>query len=251
MYGCSKSKNSCRTHAWRRTKQGNGRNYHEERLFTMIKTSASLVIGALVVGAIGGYLFAGASGKTNVEKEAAMDAIAMPATTENMAAVNTALPGTDEWKIQNAVSAAPDMISKDATVVDWPAKEGDAFRELRRGTNTWTCTPDMPSSPGNDPFCGDEMTMQWFAAYMGKTAPKIAQAGIGYMLQGGSDASNIDPFATVPKEGEAWMSAPPHIMIFPSSKLDSKTYGTDPMTGKPWIMWAGTPYEHLMIPVQK
>jgi hypothetical protein len=29
-----------------------------------------------------------------------------------------------------------------------------------------------------------------------------------------------------------------------------KVYSTDPTTGKPWIMWPGTPYEHLMVPVK-
>ncbi|MDP3735719.1 MAG: hypothetical protein Q8R39_04855 [bacterium] len=209
------------------------------------------VVVALILGGIGGYFAASSMGESVAEKEGTSSEVAMPEPSANTAAVNTALAGTDEWKIQNAMSAAPEAISKDATVLDWPAKEGDQLRPLRAGTNTWTCTPDMPTSPGNDPFCGDEMSMQWFGAYMSKKTPKIAQAGIGYMLQGGSDASNTDPFAVAPKEGEQWLSAPPHIMIFPVSKLDMKVYGTDPMSGKPWIMWAGTPYEHLMVPVQQ
>jgi hypothetical protein len=146
------------------------------------------VVVALVIGGIGGYFVAQTGSKTTMEKESAMEVVAMPAPNENIAAVNTAVAGTDEWKIQNAMSAAPDAISKDATVLDWPAKEGDQPRGLRAGTNTWTCLPDMPVSPGNDPFCGDEMSMQWFGAYMNKQTPKIAQSGIGYMLQGGSDA---------------------------------------------------------------
>jgi len=32
------------------------------------------------------------------------------------------------------MSAAPDAISKDAVVLDWPAKEGGAFRNLHAGT---------------------------------------------------------------------------------------------------------------------
>lgn len=201
------------------------------------------IIVALIVGVVGGYLFARTSNSSSMENKDSVSTSA-PIT-------NTATAGTDEWKIQNAMSAAPYAISKDASVLDWPAKEGEVFRELRKGTNTWTCIPDFPVSPGNDPICVDAMAMQWFNAYMSQKTPKIAQAGIGYMLQGSSDPSNTDPFATEPKPGESWMSAPPHIMIFPSSKLDAKTYGTDPMSGKPWVMWAGTPYEHLMVPVQK
>jgi hypothetical protein len=29
--------------------------------------------------------------------------------------------------------------------------------------------------------------------------------------------------------------------------LDS--FPTDPMNGGPWVMWKGTPYAHLMVPV--
>ena len=97
--------------------------------------------------------------------------------------------------------------------------------------------------------CADENSMVWFDAYMTKKTPKISQPGIVYMLQGGGSASNSDPYAMQPKQGENWMTEPPHIMIFPTAKLDTKIYSTDPMTGGPYIMWAGTPYEHLMVPV--
>lgn len=46
------------------------------------------------------------------------------------------------------------------------------------------------------------------------------------------------------------MKEAPHVMIFPAGKLDPKVYGTDPGSGGPWIMWAGTPYEHIMVPVK-
>jgi hypothetical protein len=70
------------------------------------------------------------------------------------------------------------------------------------------------------------------------------------MLQGASDASNTDPFAKHPAAGEDWVNAPLHLMVFPTGELDPKVYGTDPNTGAPWIMFANTPYQHLMIPVK-
>ena len=85
---------------------------------------------------------------------------------------------------------------------------------------------------------------------MSQKEPALTQAGIAYMLQGGSDPSNTDPFAIEPAPGQDWLTAPAHLMIFPSGKLDAAVYGTDHTTGNPWIMWAGTPYEHLMIPVK-
>ena len=171
---------------------------------------------------------------------------------ENTAMMNTAVhPSTSADKITNAMSAAPSMIAKNATVLDWPAKDGGEVPVLRKGANGWTCLPDFPVSPGNDPMCMDANAMQWAQAWMGKKEPKIAQAGIGYMLQGGSDASNTDPFAQKPAAGDDWMNAPPHVMIFPAGgKVDPAVYGTNPDSGGPWVMWAGTPYQHLMVPVQ-
>lgn len=56
-------------------------------------------------------------------------------------------PKSTEWKIQNAMSAAPRSISKAATVLDWPAKEGGDMVVLRKGTNDWTCIVDDPGTP--------------------------------------------------------------------------------------------------------
>jgi hypothetical protein len=153
-------------------------------------------------------------------------------------------------KIHNAMSAGPKAIAKDATILDWPAKEGAEPEVLRKGTNEWTCLPDDPTTPSNDPMCMDKNAMAWAQAWMGKKEPKLSGPGIGYMLQGGSTPSNTDPFATKPAAGEKWMKEPPHIMVFPNGKLDAQVYGTDPHKGGPWIMWAGTPYEHLMVPVK-
>src|SRR5438045_2983367 len=93
------------------------------------------VIVALLVGILGGYFVAGTINKSPAPENKS-------STTSSALEKNTATTGTDDWKIQNAMSAAPDKISKEATVLDRPAKEGDSFRELRKGTNTWTCIPD-------------------------------------------------------------------------------------------------------------
>ena len=195
------------------------------------------VLAALGIGALLGYSFRGGQAQTST-----------PAVTEEASVSGE--QGSTEWKIQNAMSAAIPAISTDATILDWPQAEGAELAELRKGTNDWTCLPDYPGSPGNDPICTDKSGAQWFEAYMSQKEPALTQAGIAYMLQGGSDPSNTDPFAIEPAPGQDWLTAPAHLMIFPSGKLDAAVYGTDHTTGNPWIMWAGTPYEHLMIPVK-
>ena len=193
---------------------------------------------ALIVGGVLGYLL---HGETPSKK---------PEVQEQTMFEEKPQKDSNEWKIQNAMSAAPEAIGKNATVVDWPQKPGDPFPELKKGTNDWTCVPDYPGSPGNDPACVDKQGMKWLNAYLTQQNPSLEQAGIGYMLQGASDASNTDPYATKPAEGEDWVTAPAHVMVFPTGRLDTNVYGTDPKSGGSWIMWAGTTYEHLMVLVK-
>jgi hypothetical protein len=147
------------------------------------------------------------------------------------------------------MSAAPAAVSKDATIMDWPSAASGETAVLRKGTNQWTCMPDDPDTPANDPMCMDSNAADWARAWKAKQQPNIPGIGVVYMLQGGGTPSNTDPFAVKPEAGKDWLKEPPHIMIF-GAKLDHNVYSTDPTTGKPWIMWPGTPYEHLMVPVK-
>jgi hypothetical protein len=158
---------------------------------------------------------------------------------------------TKGYKIWSALSAGPRSIRDGATVLDWPADMNSPFPVLRQGSNNWTCFPDDPHSPGKDPICADQQSLLWFQAYMTGATPHITQPGVAYMLRGGSEASNTDPFATEPPAGQGWMNSPPHIMIFPVGALDTSIYGTDMDAGGPWVMWANTPFQHLMIPVKQ
>ncbi|MBI4460068.1 MAG: hypothetical protein HY648_08430 [Acidobacteria bacterium] len=158
-------------------------------------------------------------------------------------------PKTKDAKIQNATSAAPPGITKEAALMDWSQTPGGPLVELRKGTNGWTCLPDMPDTPANDPMCMDKVAMQWAEAWMTKKDPKLAGMGMGYMLQGGSTADNDDPFAMKPKAGKDWLREPPHIMLF-GVKFVPGVYAATPNVTRPWIMFQGTPYEHLMVPVR-
>ena len=158
-------------------------------------------------------------------------------------------PTTPEQKIQNAMSAAPAGIARDATIMDWPATPDGPMVELRPGTNNWTCLPALAHTPANDPMCMDQAAMQWAEAWAARQPPQMSGIGIGYMLQGGATPDNDDPFATEPKEGSDWVMEPPHLMLFGVS-IPPGAYPTEPDTRGPWVMWGGTPYEHLMVPVQ-
>ncbi|MEZ4679990.1 MAG: hypothetical protein R2932_37795 [Caldilineaceae bacterium] len=153
-----------------------------------------------------------------------------------------------EAQIANAMSAGPAVIGRDATILGWD-ESGMPTVVLREGTNEWTCLADWPVSPGNDPQCFDPVWTAWNDAYLAGEEPKVERLGVAYMLAGGSDPSNTDPMAMAPLPGEDWVTSPPHMMILIPGDLDSANFTTDHTSGQPYIMWEGTPYEHLMVPV--
>ena len=152
-------------------------------------------------------------------------------------------------KIEQAMSAAPASIGADATIYDLNVDDAGNFIVLREGTNGWSCFPDAPGTPSLDPMCLDQTWMNWLAALIAQKAPDTKVPGPAYMLQGGSDASNTDPYATEPAAGDEWVSSPPHVMLLLPGELDQSVFTTDHASGGPYIMWAGTPYEHIMMPV--
>jgi hypothetical protein len=152
-------------------------------------------------------------------------------------------PTTDAELIASARSAAPESISKDATITTWD------MRGLHVGTNGWTCVPDGPS-PHVDPMCVDKNGTDWMMALMHKGKPEKGKLGFAYMLQGGSDASNTDPYATEPPAGHTWIETGPHVMIMNIGDQFAGYPTTADDPSKPYVMWAGTPYAHLMIPVK-
>ena len=156
---------------------------------------------------------------------------------------------TKAEKIANALSSAPAAISAKATIVDWPAKEGMTPEVLRPGTNGWTCLPDMPDVKGNAPMCLDEPWMTWVQAYLGKKPVQISKVGIGYMLApGGEWGSNSDPYATMETKDNHWAQHGPHLMILVPDTRSLAGISTDSKNGGPYVMWAGTPYAHIMAP---
>ena len=157
---------------------------------------------------------------------------------------------TDAELIKSAMSAAPAEVGKHATIV---AMEADGtMRTIRKGTNGFTCMPDNPTTPGPDPMCMDVNAMEWVHAYVAHKPPTPGKVGLMYMLEGGTDASNTDPYAEKPSAQSHWVQTGPHVMIVgaDASFYDQYPKAADPDTKVPYIMWAGTPYQHVMAPVK-
>jgi len=155
----------------------------------------------------------------------------------------------DAALIKSAEAAAPATVSGKAAIYAMDAS--GQMRTLREGSNGFWCMPDVESTPGPDPMCGDQNSMEWAMAWIGKKEPPKGKVGFMYMLAGGSDGSNTDPFAAGPTEGNNWVSTGPHVMVVNAMDM-MQGYPTSakPDTTQPYVMWANTPYAHLMIPVQ-
>src|SRR5262249_51398801 len=153
-------------------------------------------------------------------------------------------------RLSSATSAAPPAVTKDATIV--AVGSNGKLRTLREGQGAFTCVPDDPNTPGNDPMCLDQNGLEWFKALLAHETPPEGKIWFAYMLKGGSDASNDDPFASEPATGKKWVQTGPHVMIGGpgiTKMLDSYPASADD-TRRPYIMFGGTPYEHVMLPVQ-
>jgi hypothetical protein len=157
---------------------------------------------------------------------------------------------TDEQLIASAMTAAPAKVAKDASVMTMEAD--GSMRMLREGTNGFTCIPDNPQTPGPDPMCFDKNSGEWVHAMFAHKPPPAGKIGLMYMLAGGTDASNTDPYAAKPSSSNHWIKTGPHVMIVGADASFYDTYPkkADPDTAVPYVMWAGTPYQHLMVPVK-
>lgn len=149
---------------------------------------------------------------------------------------------SDAQYTKQALSAAPRGIASEAGVIRID-KDGK-MNTLRESKNGFNCMIALAS-----PMCADANSMAFFDAWMKNENPPD-KLGITYMLGGDKGASNTDPKAAAKTADNHWVVTGPHIMIVgPASKSLGLSDSADADPGKPYLMWAGTPYEHAMIPV--
>jgi hypothetical protein len=156
-------------------------------------------------------------------------------------------PQDKQALIREALSAAPPEIAKTATVKDW---EGNV---LKPGSGAYTCYPTPPPmrKMGKEPMCLDKTWQAWADAWLNHKDFKADQVGIAYMLEGDAGASNTDPYATGPTSDNQWVVSGPHTMVVVPDPAQLEGLRTDPNSGGPFVMWKGTPYAHIMVPLGK
>jgi hypothetical protein len=91
---------------------------------------------------------------------------------------------TDAEKAASPPRAGPGLITKDATILDWPTSAGEEYRVLRQGTNEWTCLPGAPGYPHDEPGRFDPAFIQWIRDCLAGRQPHIDRIGISYVYAG-------------------------------------------------------------------
>ena len=162
-----------------------------------------------------------------------------------------------DWKIWAYSTAAPSFIASGCKVME---SDGTVLRE---GTNGWTAMPGNPrgmSDPENGwkdpheamPMVMDAQAMKWAMAFMSGKKPELDHDGWMYMLHGDMGEDNTKQLV-FNKEDAAeghWIESGPHIMLMPKDPSSLKGLTTDFNSGGPYIMFEGTGYDHVMIPLE-
>jgi hypothetical protein len=162
----------------------------------------------------------------------------------NVASAQPTTLATDAEYIKLVTTAAPDEIVGDATIVRIEAN-GDV-RTLKKGTSEFTCL----IIGDNVPMCADPNAMGWAKALQTHSPPTPDKVGFIYMLNGDTGASNTDPWATKSEPNNHWIKTGAHVMIVgpPAKTMAGYPRTEDPDPTKPYVMWPGSPYEHLILP---
>jgi hypothetical protein len=147
---------------------------------------------------------------------------------------------------------APDTVIEHATLMNHTAD--GKMKVVQQGTNGWTCMPGRVGTVGApSPMCSDKAGMEWVEAWLNK-GPAPQKMGFIYMMQGDNGASNSDPYATKEAPDNNWIMTGPHVMIVGGeAKMMMQAYPRTPKVAnahEPYVMWPGTPYEHLMLPTK-
>jgi hypothetical protein len=151
-----------------------------------------------------------------------------------------------EQLIKLALLAAPWSVAKDATVMI-PGDDGK-LKEVKTGTNGFTCIPDIDGMPKADPFCGDAASMQWANDLMsGAPKPTNTVPGVAYMARGGWHFEKDGKILMKKEEGAKAVHEPPHWMIFWPFDSTASGLPSMPTPFGAYVMFDGTPYAHMMI----
>jgi hypothetical protein len=147
---------------------------------------------------------------------------------------------------RDAQEAASAPIADQAGIVRLDPK--GKVTPVRESRNGFTCTlmPDESRAP----VCADERGFAWLVAAISQQPrpPATDRPGVAYMAKGGIHYETPDgKIVMTPSAGTKEAEEPPHWMLLWPFDSASTGIPTRPNAGGTYIMFAGTPYAHLMI----
>ena len=160
---------------------------------------------------------------------------------------------TPEWQRSVQLCCA-DFIGDFATII------GSDGTVLREGNNGWTCQSGNPrtapkmgwnSAHQAMPVCHDDEGMKWMMAFMQGKKPDMERDSYMWMLHGDVGEDNTTPAVMNKSDSKPghWIESGPHLMLMPKDPTSLENFSTDFTTGAPYVMFAGTDFAHLMIPM--
>jgi len=155
-------------------------------------------------------------------------------------------PTSDADFIKAAEAGAAAEIASKAAIVRLDAK--GAATTVRAGTNGFTCTVGVPGDP-TAPFCADANAWTWLmGAVSNQPKPTNTAPGIAYMAQGGvhNETATRDVVMMAGPNTHP-VKEPPHWMLMWAFDAASSGLPTKENPSGVYIMFAGTPYAHLMV----
>ncbi|MGH7586825.1 MAG: hypothetical protein ACREMH_11295 [Gemmatimonadales bacterium] len=162
-----------------------------------------------------------------------------------LAAVQAQNPESQAAFIKAAEEGGPAHISAAAAVARM--EPNGALTPLRPGSNGFTCTI-LPDGT-NAPVCLDANGLEFMkAAFSGAPKPTNTAPGIAYMAKGGKHFENAKGESVMkPSADTKEVDEPPHWMILWPIDAAASGLPTKPNSGGSYVMFAGTPYAHLMV----
>jgi len=153
------------------------------------------------------------------------------------------VPTSEPAYLAKVKTAAPEPIVSKATII--MMQEGKP-RELQAGSNGFTCL----ISPDGTPLCADQNALELMKSIRERTEPPD-KIGFIYMLAGDTGTTNHHPHQKETRQH--WVQTGPHVMVVGPRVREMGGYSrtvdvADP--SQPYVMFPGTPYEHLMLPTK-
>lgn len=163
--------------------------------------------------------------------------------------VGLAQKDTESKQITEALLPLPEPLRDGATVV-LEAVPGKRV-VLRKGTNSIICRANT-TTPGFNVYCyQEEMDTFWTRvaqlALEGKSTAEILDTLSAEVASG--KLKSLTGVALYRLSGESPESSLPIMSIFvPYATSESTGLSAERNHYRPWLMWAGTPFAHVMIP---